>query len=451
VSGDGTDSYTGGFLDQDAIAERLTHASAADVEEFWRAVAREGTPLVDATGDRATFLWRMRPGQSSNSAVYVFVNRVTDKANIDLGMLDNVPGTDIWVRTLDIPAARRASYGFRELPPGERPAPGPPPIGRGGLRLDPLNPLPPVTEFEGEYGLSVCRGSTAPDQPHWESEEAHAHEILGTLLETTATLPTKGGTAAKRALLYLPPAPADSSERSSGATGTGRATDSGGAPLGLITMFDAEKWFRAPGLPRALDFAISRGDLPPFAVLAIENLSVADRMATLGTDTAFLDAVAGELVPWAVSTAEACGFSVAPRGAADRIITGESLGGLSSLLAALHLPGEWGTVLAQSPSMWRTPDATGTPLELADTVEPWITGHFRKTPRPAAAPRVRITVGTAEGPSIAMVRELGGVCRAAGWDCTDTVYDGGHDNSCWRGELFALLAGAQLSMEGALR
>lgn len=410
------------FVDEASLDAELTDASSAEVETFWTDVAAAGTPLCEQDSKRVTFLWRRRPGDDVES-VYLFVNRVTDKDNIPLGMMHNVPGTDIWVRTLELTETTRTTYCFRELAPGQVQEVGPPRLEPGGMQFDPLNSLPPTAHIEGRYGMSVFRGPLSPPQPEWESPEARRHRLCGERLAISAPYPGTEGIADKQCHLYLPPADA--------VTG----------PLPLLTMFDAEKWFGGLDLPRALDFAIARGTLPPLAVVSVANTSMRDRMDSLGTGFDFLQRVAEHLVPWAEKEAAERGFSFVPRGSHDRVVAGESLGGLSALCAIHDRTEVWGSAIAQSPSLWRTPHRAGSPMDMQSRGgDEWIIDQFSTRPPTALAPRVRLSVGTREGPSLPRVQQLALTMQATGWDSHVHVYDGGHDDSCWRGELFAYLA-----------
>ena len=412
----------GGFIDEVDLDTALSGASASDVESFWSDVAELGTPLVENDSKRVTFLWRRTPGDDVGS-VYLFLNRVTDKDNIPLGMMTHVEGTDIWVRTLELTDTTRATYCFRELAPGQVQEVGPPRLERGGMQFDPLNGLPPTAQIEGRYGMSVFRGGLCPAQPEWESAPALRHRIRGEVVESTAPFPGADGFTDKPCHLYLPPAAA------------------GTAEMPLLTMFDAEKWFGGLGLPRALDFAIAEGTLPPIAVVSVANTSMRDRMESLGTGFNFLRHVAEHLVPWAEEQATERDIALAPRGSRERLVAGESLGGLSALCAVLEHPDAWGSAIAQSPSLWRTPKRSGSPLDMHSRGGgEWIIEQFTTPPSVDPAPRVRLSVGTREGPSLPRVHQLALTMKESGWDGEIHVYDGGHDDSCWRGELFAHLA-----------
>ena len=417
-----TGIFPAGFIDEATLDAAMSGASEGDLDSFWSDVAELGTPLVDNESMRVTFLWRRTPGDDVGS-VYLFVNRVTDKDNIPLGMMDHVEGTDIWVRTLELTETTRATYCFRELAPGQVQEVGPPRLERGGMQFDPLNALPPTAQIEGRYGMSVFRARLCPAQPEWESHEALRHDVRGTILECTAPFPGADGVTDKLCHLYIPAVPA------------------GTEGLPLLTMFDAEKWFGGLGLPRALDFAIAEGTLPPIAVVSVENTSMRDRMESLGTGFDFLRHVAEHLVSWAEEQATGEGIALVPRGSRERLVAGESLGGLSALCAVLEHPGVWGSAIAQSPSLWRTPQRSGSPLDMQSRGGgEWIIDQFTAPPSGDPAPRVRLSVGTREGPSLPRVHQLALTMKESGWDGEIHVYDGGHDDSCWRGELFAHLA-----------
>src|SRR5690606_31945897 len=115
------------------------------------------------------------------------------------------------------------------------------------------------------------------------------------------------------------------------------------------------------------------------------------------------------------------------------------LGGLSALFAAVQTPGAYGAVIAHSPSMWWRPGGTATPSSLGAGGEPdWITRQIAE--RPATGVRVRLDVGTREGPTVAHARTLAAALRSRGYPHRLAVYEGGHDFACWRGALLDGLA-----------
>lgn len=418
----GLQTLSQSFIDEAELDAQMAHASTTDLAAFWSDIRSTGTPLREADATRVTFLWRAEPSEDIGS-IYLFVNRVTDKDNIPLGMMHNIAGTDIWVRTIELTETTRTTYCFRELAPGQVQEVGPPRLERGGMQFDPLNLLPPTAEIDGRYGMSVFVGALSPAQPEWESSAALRHILRGSIHQTAAEYPGTDGTVEKPCILYLPPR---------------EAID---GPIPLLTMFDAEKWFDRLNAPRALDYAIAEGTLPPLAIVSVANLSIEDRMHSLGAGFEFLGHVAEHLVPWAEHTAAEEGIEFVPRGTHGRVIAGESLGGLSALCAILEHPDVWNSAIAQSPSLWRTPNRTGSPLDMQTRGGgEWLIEQFSSAPNSDSTPRVRLSVGTREGPSLSRVQQLALTMKATGWDSRVHVYDGGHDDACWRGELFAHLA-----------
>ncbi|GAA1079358.1 alpha/beta hydrolase-fold protein [Nocardiopsis composta] len=394
-----------------SLAPALAHAPAGEVGRFWERVSRRGTPLLTAhpedPGRRlATFLWR---AAAPLGGVHLSANRVTDKQRHAEGEMAPIPGTDVWGLTLDLPAALRFSYGFTPRPPGTPPsAPALPGEGPGTLP-DPLNRSRPL-RADGPLGLSVFAGDAAPPQPEWEGAAPPPGRVH------RAEVPVAGG-APRRVRLYAP-APSD-------------------APAGLLVLFDGKVWFGDLHAPAALEAAAAAGRIPPFAVLGVENHGRADRVARLGADPAFLHAVAEHLVPWAERRLAGDGVRLAGR--ERRVLCGQSLGGLSALFAAVQTPGAYGAVIAHSPSMWWRPGGTATPSSLGAGGEPdWITRQIAE--RPATGVRVRLDVGTREGPTVAHARTLAAALRSRGYPHRLAVYEGGHDFACWRGALLDGLA-----------
>lgn len=407
-------------LDAAALRDRYAHADPETVAAFWKRVRTCGAPLLASESDRATFLWRdshaaERPGGAAT--VHLHVNRVTDKERYADGFMHHVPGTDIWALTLRLPEGLRACYGFTPLRPGEEAPTGMPRLGHYPTLRDPLNPLPPLIDH-GERGLSVLRADHAPAQPEWETEAA-LEPPRGTVVHESRPLAPDHAEPAlpRRHWLYLPPA----------AEG----------PLPLLTVFDAETWFGELPLPRALEAAVAAGRIPPVAVLGIANRERLDRIACLGANPVFLRRVAADATAWAIATATRAGARLA--GPERRVVCGQSLGGLSALLAALELPGTYGAALSHSASLWWTPDGESTPRDLGSRPGgDWITERFATAA--AGSTRIRLDVGSREGAAVAHTRTLHRTLRERGWDADIAVYEGGHDFAWWRGALIDDLA-----------
>lgn len=384
---------------------------------FWNEVTRHGTPLIDPCADdetmrEVTFLFCTDSPEVRS--VRLVANRVTDKDREAEGIMSNIPGTGIWGVTLTLPADLRCSYGFSPSasetpePIGTPRAPGPP------VLIDPLNLDPPLRRAsrveEGRaIGTSVFSGPLAPDHSAWTlghrtpghrspghrsagSAAARDREILGTSYPVHVSTPE--------------------SQR----------------PAGLLVLFDGHEWFDSLGVAAAVEAA----GLPPLVIIGIGTRSIPERVATLRGNRGFLRAVAEDLVPQIESELSAQGVVLPDR--SRRVLSGQSLGGLSSLLMAFDSPEAFGTVLAHSPSLWWQPGTTATPADLATaTGDDWTTNLFLSADRRDVA--FHLAVGSREGLMVDHARRLAEVLSEKGCTASVSVYQGGHDYACWRGAL----------------
>lgn len=255
-----------------------------------------------------------------------------------------------------------------------------PPTGGGP---DPLNP-----EQVLRGRTSLLRGRLAAGSP-WESATPGAYSTTQLLGRTC--------------YLHLP----------------GPLPDAAG-PVPLLTLFDADDWFTHTPLT---------GMLADVAILGIGVTSRADRRETLGANLDFLASVATEAMGWA--EAQGVEFS-------RRIISGQSLGGASALLCAMHFPQVWDAVIAQSPSMWVSPGPGGSPADLSEFPDnDWLTAQITQS---QARPRAHLTVGTRETAMISHVLDFAHTARAAGWTVSGRSYSGGHDWAWWRTGLIDALS-----------
>lgn len=417
-------------LDADSLLRRYAYAPAGEVDAFWAQMAVRGTPLWSTPEgeDEAdvTFVWRasaVEEHPDGMASVHVHVNRVTDKEHYDAGFMRHVPGTDIWVLTLSLSPTLRSCYGFTPLRRGEQPADGPPELCTYWTRRDPLSLCPPLADH-GPYGLSVLAGPQAPDQTEWESA-ATLRGLHGGVIREPRPLPSDG--RPRDHWLYLPPTALRNGREAS------RGADSRTPGLPLLTLFDAETWFGEMSLPQALENAMESGRIPEIAVLGISNAHRVDRIERLGANSAFLHDVAETGTTWAEERAAEHGIRFAGRH--GRVVSGQSLGGLSALVAALEQPQAYGIALAHSSSLWWTPDGRSTPKNLIDQPEGgWITGRFAES-EPQDV-RIRLDVGTREGLTVPQTESLQRTLRERGWQTERThLYDGGHDFAWWRGAL----------------
>lgn len=414
-----------GFLDEESVARTMTNATCEDLERWWAEVSRRGTPVVDPGSDRVTFLWRgkhVRDDAEGAESVHLAMNRVTDKALYDHGLMRHVPGTDIWVRTLELEPSLRVSYAFTPMSPDQQRRSGPPRFNAYDSLLDPFNTGQPLVD-RGRHGLSIHSGPAAPSQREWDDHRSR--RLRGRIVRDVRALPhAEASGRARDHWLYLPSVMQNEHQA---------------AHVPLVTIFDAEKWFGNLWLPYALEAAADSGRIPPVAVLGIANNDTPDRIARLGANTGFLRDVAEHATAWAEDCARTVGIGL--KGREGRIIAGQSLGGLSALVAALELPHAFGHALAHSPSLWWTPDGASKPHDLGTREGmDWITERYQaSTPEDVS---VEIAIGEREGLTVPRGRILHRTMLDAGWSSALTMYTGGHDFAWWRGAVVDGLARA---------
>ncbi|MGE0971010.1 alpha/beta hydrolase-fold protein [Klebsiella sp. WOUb02] len=369
-------------------------------------------PLVTrATDDRdereVTFMWR---AEKPLQGVYVRLNRVTDKTNVDKGLMRRLPSSDIWTLTLRLPATYCGSYAIVEIPQ-ETPDEVLSQLGGRFSTLsgqaDPLNKTPGIN-VRGSAQESVLALDMAPAQDEWAGEP---HIFSGSLSVSQRLIAGKQ----RRVRFYLPDVPLSQ-------------------PLGLLVLPDAETWFDHVGVAPAIDAAISNGRIPPVAIFGVDNIDERDRTAILGGRRELVLDIAGRLLP-EILAEQAHRRWV---GRSQTVLAGQSLGGVTALIAARDAPDTFGLVLCHSPSMWWTPDGNGRPFLFSASDTSWVSEHLLSMPPQTV--RVRLCVGSLEGSTVPHVQQLHQRLLAAGVDSRCAIYTGGHDYAWWRGALIDGLA-----------
>lgn len=394
------------------LLRQLAEGSLPDVSLFWREVAAMDIPLVTRAADdrderEVTFLWR---AEKPLQGVYVRLNRVTDKTNVDKGLMRRLPSSDIWTLTLRLPATYCGSYAIVEIPQ-ETPDEVLSQLGGRFSTLsgqaDPLNKTPGIN-VRGSAEESVLALDMAPTQDEWAGEP---HIFSGSLSVSQRLIAGKQ----RRVRFYLPDVPVSQ-------------------PLGLLVLPDAETWFDHVGVAPAIDAAIRNGRIPPVAILGVDNIDERDRTAILGGRRELVLDIAGRLLPEILAEQAHRRWA----GRSQTVLAGQSLGGVTALIAARDAPDTFGLVLCHSPSMWWTPDGNGRPFLFSASDTSWVSEHMLSMPPQTV--RVRLCVGSLEGSTVPHVQQLHQRLLAAGVDSRCAIYTGGHDYAWWRGALIDGLA-----------
>ncbi|MFM1725218.1 enterochelin esterase [Rhodococcus sp. PAM 2766] len=363
-------------------------------EDLQRRLAVEGAPLIDPGRPgfvTATFAWRAPEG-SPVRHVYLEANGITDRRDPDANALRQLPDSDLWVLSREVPERWRGGYGFLpRIEPIAEPAAGQTEWEwwRGviaGLVTDELNPLPVVTSM-GLPARSEAVMPGAPTQRWW----IHGVSPRGRMTEEVRSL-----AGVDRSIwVYEPPGIAD-----------------GDRPV--LIVFDGRVAAVEIPIAPALDRLAERGHRVPLVVM-IDSIDPGLRSQELPCSSEFLAALTGDLLPYLRERWDATGDP------ASVLVGGSSYGGLAATFAALQAPDHFGGAVSLSGSFWwpRLPMAGSSIQErLAD--------------REASRSRFWMAAGELEPRLIEENREVRDLLRARGFDVSYREFCGGHDYVHWR-------------------
>ncbi|WP_052460389.1 enterochelin esterase domain-containing protein [Microbacterium gorillae] len=364
--------------ESDAVAAFVTDLRASTARDgvvaaFWAGPGAR-TPLIEPHGARSrrvTFLFR----DSEADAVHVTLNRISH--TLEDSTLERVPGTDVWHATFVLDSAWRGSYTVLAADARtsadliEREPRWAMRVMRESGVVDPRNPA--TLQAYGGVGASVAELPDAPPQPHLAS--AFAGE--------TRELTSPSG---RRVWVHRPARAAEDE------------------PRPLVIALDGEVWHASGYAAAAVDH---RTDERAPVIAMIDSGGVVRRMSELSIDGTMTAEIADELLPWLRTIT-----AVSPH-AADVIVSGESLGGLTALRTAFERPDAVGGALSQSASLWQYDM-----LELAGAAD---------------ATRLFLTVGVHEPTMLPQHRALRDLLAGSPHRFAYREYEGGHDLACWRG------------------
>jgi enterochelin esterase-like enzyme len=402
----------------DDLRDRIIDPAGADHTELTGLISTHGTPVLtddplDPTRQRVLFTWwpDRSPALSDGkelAGVYVWVNRLTDKKHADAGLMERVPGTDVWFAEISVP--RDTMAGYRIYPfaaDGPGVTDGKVEYSRAVVSHALVDTRNQLVRNRSPFG-SVARCAAAPGLDDWIGP----HEAV--ITDTVGEVPVDGGPPI-RYRLSVP-------------------DTTGPTPINLLITFDAEKWCDRYQLAHVLDDLHRRGSLTErYAVLGIYSpAGSGDRLRFLGGDRTMLDALAGTLLTDVRNHLPA----PPPR----TVVTGQSLGGLAALAFGAWHPEAADRILAYSPSVWFRPGLHARPADVSGRQE-WIHEQLRDAGRSGATlPRLTMAVGDFEEELAPNVAEAAGTADNCGFPITFRTYSGGHDDCWWAAMLLDDLA-----------
>jgi len=396
-----------------ALRTQVT-SGKADLEAFWRQVANEGTPLVEAIDKDArrqfvTFLWRGGPDTHN---VLVAGSFQTGGGALQDRAMRQLAGTDVWYLTVKLPLGARFMYALSPNDPmvieGSRAAER-----QATMQADPLNShrwgcpadaskyaCQSMGELPGAVPQPwIVRNSGTP------AGEVHKHTIKSAILNNERNLS-----------VYTPP---------------GYKTD--GKPYRLLVVFDEGAYLDRVPTPVILDNLLAASKIPPMVAVLIANPSQETRNKELPPNADFADFLAKELIPWIHANYH---VTSDPQ---STVVAGSSYGGIAATYAGLRHSEVFGNVLCQSGSFWWAPDHTaddsGTSTETG-----WLAKEFIKSPKLPL--RFYMDAGSFEydtsgggGAILEPSRHMRDVLLAKGYEVHYQQFIGGHDYLSWRGTL----------------
>lgn len=244
-----------------------------------------------------------------------------------------LPGTDVFVLQVDLPAGSRMEYKL-----------GVAHYGRGVMIRDPLNPQSARDPF-GANSVVYGEGYRPPD---WSMEDPDAR--AGTVEDRVVPAPAFGGE--RPVQIYLP----------------ARFRRSRRYPL--LVVHDGRDYAAFANLKTVLDNLIHRLEIPPLCAALIQS---PDRMREYAADDRHADFLVHDLVPWLERELPL----VQKPGA--RGLCGASFGGVASLHCAWRHPGFFGKLLLQSGSFVFTEIGDHGRGPVFDPVVAFV-NEFRKAP-----------------------------------------------------------------------
>jgi enterochelin esterase-like enzyme len=374
-------------------------------------------PVADKPGVvLVTFLWR-ETGPTDNVVLVEWISGL----DFPERRMTHLPGTDLWYRSMRLRDHVRTSYQFApndslvlkmdETDWETR---------QRGWVSDPLNPLTVIDvagterpENLARLGDSLVQLPNAAPEPWIVPDPAVPHGLMAHHRFASPSLANE-----RDVWVYTP----------AGYTPEGKA-------LPVLVLFDGEKHDTVMRVQPVLDNLIAAGVIPPLIALLVGNV---DRGIELPCNAPFANAVVSEMLPWLAESYRVTGDST------QRVVAGQSYGGLAAAWCGLTHPETFANVLSQSGSYWWQPnlreDLEST--ELGDAPGwGWLPTRTAEEPRQAV--RFWMEVGTLENRAlrhgmpdmVAVNRHMRDVLKAKGYDVTYREYAGGHDYVWWRSGL----------------
>lgn len=365
--------------------------------DFWLAVEKLGTPLVEETseGTVMTFLAR---GDYNN------VKLIGAPSN-NHQSLEKLENSDTWYKSFIVPADTHLSY-----------------------QIAPNVPKPPFKGFARRVALKAVAQVDPYNKYPWPSSAIDKYTQ-----KSTIALNDKNKNKGLMPDIEDPKGQLSTFDFTSTALGNTRSITIYTPDIKnidkknvlLLYVFDAQQYKDLVRLPAISDNLIATGKVPPVITVFISNPDRDARARELPANNVFADVLAKELAP-----------QINKRLSMDipkerTIIAGSSYGGLAATTIALRHPEVFGNVISMSGSFWWGPKSN------FDKNKHFVAAEVIKMDKKDV--RFFLSAGVFEtsrgigGGILETNRHLRDVLLAKGYDVTHQEYSAGHDYFAWRG------------------
>ncbi len=396
-------------------------ADPAREAEFWRDVARDRVPLIEADPSSSqhslvTYVWRM-----PDDAHHVVVQ--PGFGDTPGNVMAHVVGTQVCHASYRYRNDVRTSYSF---------VPDMPLIGWAKANAKELAALQafllhhkPQPDPHGREQFVSRAGAGEPDTVtsvlslHDAIDESPARKrtdvARGAIDKHTFTSALLGND--RNIWVYTPP---------------GYATTDHIYPV--LVIFDGGNALTQIPIHRMLDNLLADGRITPVIGVFIDNPTATSRNDELPCNETFARFIEEEVLSWVRRT-----YRVS-HARNDHYVTGASYGGLASIWLGYRLPHVFANIISQAASLWWGPGyKIEVPRSEGGYTPEWLTERFTQSPRLPL--RFWLEIGLMEHPTLMLEpnRRMKALLEAKGYDVTYREFCGGHDAALWRGSMVQAL------------
>ncbi|TXR53663.1 enterochelin esterase [Reinekea thalattae] len=392
---------------------------------WWSAIKKTGTPVlfeIDSNWVDAIFLYQKKPEDNFEN-LYIHISGITNHHCFQLAEFEQFNQTDVWLFRCRLAKNWRASY---QLLP------------RFSQQIrEPLTGSQMEKQLQHRQFLIQLFESAIADPlnnnnlPHCPWGKKHSALSMPNAIPQTAwqTFDNQSYTQEQNNLTrhsWL--SNQLQQERHYWLFNTSNTEDSKDLPL--VILLDGDFWAETLPISGVVQQQTQQGHLPAAVYLFIDSIDGKQRMQDLMGSDDFWFAINNELIP---DIASQLPITEKPE---HTVVTGQSLGGLSALYAALKWPQRYGAVLSQSGSFW-WPDnrlifqQDSEKIALTDEMQQLLELGAQ---RPNKL-NVFMEVGSAEEAMVPLNNAVFNALKQQQHSIDFRHFAGGHDRYCWRGGL----------------